>query len=281
MIVLVAFLWALCFPLIEIGLSSTSPLLFAAIRALIAGIVLILPSIFFASSLDITKKFWVLLFGAGFTYTFLGFGGMFLAGGRVTPGLATVLANTQPLMAAILAYFFLSESLDFRRITGLLIGFLGIIIIAFFGLIEPFSIDGLEGIGFILVGAIGTAFGNVFLKKLAGKVEPLFATGFQFLVGALFLFAASFISEPPRPIHWDKNFLFSLFTLGLLGTALVTYLWYRLLQRVPLTQLNVFTFLTPGFGFFIGFLFFSERLTLNEIGGIGLILVGIFLVIKR
>ena len=281
MIVLVAFLWAICFPLIEIGLSSVSPLLFGAIRALIAGIGLILPSIFFSSSQAIYKNLWVLLFGAGFTYTFLGFGGMFLAGGRVTPGLATVLANTQPLIAAILAHFFLSENLNFRRISGLLIGFLGIIIIAFFGLIEPFSIGSLAGIGFILVGAIGTAFGNVFLKKLAGKVDALMATGIQFLVGALFLFAASFISETPSSIQWNKDFLISLFTLGFLGTALVTYLWYRLLQRVPLTQLNVFTFLTPGFGFFIGFLFFSERLTLNEIGGIGLILVGIFLVIKR
>ncbi len=281
LIVLVAFLWAICFPLIEIGLSSSSPFLFGALRALIAGVGLILPSIFFSPSLRLSKRLWLFIFGAGVTYTFLGFGGMFLSGGRVGPGLATVLANTQPLIAAVLAHFYLSENLGGRQIFGLLIGFFGIIFIAIPEIIDPNSIGALTGIGFVLVGAIGTASGNVFLKKLAGKVDPLVATGIQFLVGAAFLFSASFITESPSPIHWDKTFLFSLFTLGLVGTALVTYLWYLLLQRVPLTQLNVFTFLTPGFGFLLGFLFFSERLTINQVGGIGLILVGIFLVNKR
>lgn len=281
LLVLISFLWAICFPLIEIGRSGAPPLLFGALRALIAGVGILVPVFFFTCRAPQGVTVWVYIILTGLTYTFLGFGGMFLSGGRVTPGLATVIANTQPLIAAILAHFFLSEGLDLRRITGLFIGFLGIIFIATPASKEAVSFGNAAGVFLILLGAVGTALGNVFLKKLAGRVEAALATGIQFLVGSAILFAASLASEAAATVHWDTAFLLSLFILGLPGTALVTFLWYRLLQRVPLTQLNVFTFLTPIFGLLIGFLFFSERLTLYEIGGTGLALGGIFFVIKR
>ena len=66
--------------------------------------------------------------------------------------------------------------------------------------------------------------------------------------------------------------------LSLLGTAAVFVLWFHLLGRARLTQLNVFTFLTPMFGLLIGRLFFGERITPIAVGGISLSLVGIYLV---
>jgi drug/metabolite transporter (DMT)-like permease len=54
--------------------------------------------------------------------------------------------------------------------------------------------------------------------------------------------------------------------------------WFALLRRASLSQLNVFTFLTPIFGLIIGVLWFAEKLSGLTLAGITLSLVGIYLV---
>ncbi|MDX5327972.1 MULTISPECIES: EamA family transporter [unclassified Marinobacter] len=60
----------------------------------------------------------------------MGLGGMFLGAGELGPGLATVLANAQPLFAAVLSYFFIREVVSGRLFAGLLIGFIGVVVLA-------------------------------------------------------------------------------------------------------------------------------------------------------
>ena len=57
----------------------------------------------------------------------------------------------------------------------------------------------------------------------------------------------------------------------------MVFLWFGLLARAPLNQLNVFSFLTPALGLLIGYLFFDERLQLVQILGIIVIIFGIAL----
>lgn len=65
------------------------------------------------------------------------------------------------------------------------------------------------------------------------------------------------------------------------GTAAVFVLRFVLLERARLTQLNVFTFLTPIFGLVMGSAFFAERVTPTAMAGIALSLAGIYLVSRR
>ena len=124
-LVLVMFLWALCFPLITVGLAFALPLTLAALRAFVAGVGLLLPAIVLRRAWPRGWRAWLLLLATGLTITSMGFGGMFLAGGLVSPGLATVLANVQPLIAAVLGFFLLGERLGPRRRVGLSLGFPG------------------------------------------------------------------------------------------------------------------------------------------------------------
>jgi len=220
-----------------------------------------------------------LLMGLGATS--LGFGGMFLAGGIVSPGLAAVLANVQPLIAAGLAYLVLSERLGPRRRVGLLLGFAGIILIALPSSGAENANSSPLGVGYVLLGALGVAVGNVLLKRLAGQVDLLMATGWQFILGGVPLFLAAQIFEVPVQVAWSPSFVVVLLALALLGTALAFTLWFSLLHRGELTRLNTFTFLTPVFALIIGALFFAESLRLVEMGGIVLTLAGALRVSRR
>lgn len=279
-LVSVMFLWALCYPLIAAGLAIAPPLTFAALRSFVAGIGLLLPAIVLGRAFPRGWPIWLGILGVGVSATTLGFAGMFLAGGLVSPGLATVLANVQPLIAAVLAYLVLQERLGPRRRMGLLLGLGGILLVAAPAL-RLGGNSSLTGVGFVLVGAVGVAVGNVLLKRLTGQVDLLMATGWQFVLGGLFLWAAALRYETPVQIVWSLSFVAVLLVLSLLGTALAFALWFSLLHRGELTRLNTFTFLTPVFGLTIGYFVFQERLGVLEVGGIALILLSVWWISRQ
>jgi drug/metabolite transporter (DMT)-like permease len=274
-VMLVMFLWALCFPLISAGLSTAPPLYFAALRSLVAGTGLLVPAFALRRPVPQGLRMWFGLAGAGLGSVTLGFGGMFLAGGIVSPGLATVLANSQPLIAAGLAYFALGERLGQQRWTWLLIGFTGIVVVASTGFKGGDGDLSPAGVGYILLSAVGVAAGNVLLKRLAGQVDLWMATGWMFVLGGIPLLLAALALEPLAQVEWSLRFVTFLLTLGLLGTALAFLLWFSLLHRDELNRLNAFTFLTPIFALIIGAFFFDEHLRWVEISGIALTLLGV------
>ena len=124
-IVFAMVLWALCFPVIVAGLEYSPHLTFAAMRAALAGIILTLLALVLGRPFPRGWRVWMTLSGVGLGATSLGFLGMFHAAEFVSPGLATVIANTQPLLAAVLAALWLGEKLSIRGGSGLFAGFAG------------------------------------------------------------------------------------------------------------------------------------------------------------
>jgi drug/metabolite transporter (DMT)-like permease len=279
-VILVTLLWALCFPLIKVGLSSGAPpLLFGAFRTAIAALALAGLAIGHREKLSVAAGHKKWLFALGLM-AFLAYFGMVLGGSSLNPGLASVVANSNPIMASLLAAAFLSEKLSWARAAGLLFGFIGVILIS----IPTFSgnsSNNLTGIGLVLVGALGTAAGNVLLKKMAKSNVPISVLAIQFSICSTLLFLASIFNGDMIPQKIDYRLLGSLIVLALGGTALADVAWIDLLKTNSLTKLNVFIFLTPAFSLAMGTIFFGEKFGSWEVGGIGAILTGILLSMKK
>lgn len=282
-VLMVIILWSICYPLITTGLAAFSPFHFATLRSLLAGASLLIAGVMLKRSIIPQRSTWPGLVIISLTFTSLGFAGMFLAGGRITPGLATVIANIQPMLAALLGYFFLTERLTRASGLALLMGFTGIVVIAYPGLTALSSNSTTVGIGLVLVGAIGVAIGNVILKIIANRVDPLIAMAWILLLGAIPLAIAARIFEPADAMHWSLASVITLLTLSIFGTALAFYWWLDLLRRIDLNVLNAYTFLTPVFALFIGILLYSERLLVIEWFGVAIIVIAVLLAsrIKR
>ncbi|MBI3041717.1 MAG: DMT family transporter [Betaproteobacteria bacterium] len=103
-LILVMILWAACFPLITVGLASAPHLTFAALRAILAGTALVALGVILRRPLPSGPAAWGWITAIGLGATTLGFLGMVHAAEFVAPGMATVIANTQPLIAAAVAY---------------------------------------------------------------------------------------------------------------------------------------------------------------------------------
>jgi len=276
-IILVMLLWSSCYPLITVGIDYSPHLTFAAMRASIAGIVLLIAAKALGHAMPHGRQSWVKLSAIGLGATTLGFFGMFHAAEYVSPGIATVINNTQPLMAAVLAHMFLREHLAPPARWGLIIGFLGIVVIA----IPELSADDkgnsyLLGVAYVILAAFGVTVSNVLIRGIAGTVNGLSAMGWQLTIGSIPLWGMALLWEDQTQVEWTGSFLFSLLGLALFGTAFVYWLWFKVLENTPLTRANAFTFLVPIFGLTIGVMFFGEVITGWTIAGATLTLCGIY-----
>jgi len=272
------FLWAICFPLIVWGLPYAPHLTFAAMRGFLAGSVLLIPALIMRRPQPRELKTWLILVAIGLGATTLGFYGMFHASEFISPGIATVITNTQPLMAAVLATLVLKEHLGRACKAGLGLGFMGIVLIAYPGLMSAEDGTYALGVFYIVLSALGISVSNVLISKIAGRIDALSAMGWQLIIGSFFLALIALMTEDMDTVTWNTAFTLSLLGLALPGTALVYWLWFNILERVELTHANVFSFLVPVFGLTMGVMFFQESIGLMSIAGIGLSLLGIYLV---
>lgn len=277
-LVMVMALWAGCFPLITLGLGSAPHLAFASMRAVLAGASLLVLGCLLGRPMPAGWYAWALLALTGLGATTLGFLGMFHGAEFVTPGIATMIANAQPLLAALLAHVFLAERLGWKGNSGLAVGFLGIVVIASPGVMSAASDTFALGFAYIILAATGVAIANVAMKRLAGQVDALMAMGIQLLLGSIPLALLSLSTEDLSSIDWSMQFVLILFALAVLVTSLAFWLWFTALEEIGLNRANAFTFLVPVFGLAVGVVLFDERLSWFAAVGGALVVVGIVLV---
>jgi drug/metabolite transporter (DMT)-like permease len=271
-------LWAACFPLITLGLDLAPHLAFAAMRAALAGLCLLVLGAVLRRPVPRGARCWLLVGVVAAGATTLGFFGMFHAAEFVSPGLATVMANAQPLLAAVLAHALLGERLMLLGKVGLMAGFAGIAAIAWPGLAAG-AIEGYTlGIAYVTLAAGGVAIGNIAIKRLTGQVDAIMAMAFQFLIGAGPLALLSALTEDIAALAWSAEFVLILVMLSVFGTSLTFWLWFRALEQVDLNRANAFTFLVPIFALVIGASLFEERLAWLQAAGAALVLTGIVLI---
>tara|TARA_R110000787_G_scaffold200269_2_gene311294 strand:- start:707 stop:1600 length:894 start_codon:yes stop_codon:yes gene_type:complete len=280
-IILVMLLWAACFPLITAGIEFAPHLTFATLRAFLAGLTLTILALALRKPLPRQPRIWAMVTVVGLGATSLGFLGMFHAAEYVSPGIATVIANTQPLLAAALAGIVLNERLTAHGKAGLILGFLGILVIASPRLFSGGQESYIIGVAYIILAAVGITISNVLIKRIVGNVDALMAMGLQMLIGSVPLALGAWATEDPATIQWSITFVGALLGLGLFGTALVYWLWFSVLEKTPLNRANAFSFLIPIFGLTMGTLFYGETLGWPQLVGIVLTILGVGMVTRR
>lgn len=246
----------------------------AALRAAVAGGLLLLMAAVLRRPQPRPADVPALL-AVGVCSTAVGFAGMFLAGNLVPPGIATVVASTQPLIAAALGNIALGERVAALQIAGMTAALAGTAAVAAEAAMgSAGSGVSLPGLSFVLLGAFGVAAGNVLMKRVAGRIDPIAGTAWQLLAGAAVLWAASRAVGPPAVIRWTPQFVIAVAVLAVPGTAIAFVLWFALLRNAPLNTVNAASFLTPVFALGIGALWFGERLSVARGLGSALVVAG-------
>lgn len=209
----------------------------------------------------------------------LHFSMMFTGLRSIDAATAAISIQLQVPFAALLGVLVFGETIGWRRITGMLVAFSGVAIIAG----EP-RLDGQYGaLALVLGAAMLWAVANILMKRLS-DLSGWQINAWMALLAAPQLFVVSFLLEDGQ---WaalqaaDWQVAVSLAYQVVLVVILGYGTWYTLLRRYDVNVAIPFTLLVPFFGVLSGIVILGEKLTPALIGGGILTIIGVGVVTIR
>ncbi len=207
------------------------------------------------------------------------YGGFLYWGEQYTSGgYASVLSSTAPILTVVVAYGLLpNERLSPLALVGIGVGFAGTVV-----LVAPEVLGSAGGLGavFVVAAFVSAAFGTVLLRRYGGGRQGLWQIGAQFAVGALLLAVATFALPFPRSLPSSPDVLGALAALVVFASVGGYFVYYFLHHQVGPVRANTVTYLLPLVGIGIGSGVFGEAITVYEVLGFAIVLVGITLVLR-
>jgi drug/metabolite transporter (DMT)-like permease len=271
--VLVLF-WGSAFSVVKVGLEYSPPMIFAGLRTLIGGLVILLVAVVWGGSPHLRRDWPVFLLLAAFNVIFF-FGFQTLAILYLPSGTAAVLEYLQPMLVGLLAWMILDESLPLAKIVGLILGFSGIVAVSsgsIFGNISP------VGVAFGAGSAFSWALGTVFFKRYEARISTMWAVAIPFVAGGMVLTLFGFAIESWSEVSPTGTLFASLSYVSLVEIALAWLIWFGLVRKGEASRVAVYVFFVPLVSIVIGAIFLDERPTLSLLIGAALIVTGIYTV---
>jgi drug/metabolite transporter (DMT)-like permease len=184
----------------------------------------------------------------------------------IPSGLASILNATTPLFTVIVMTFAGEEKLEARRVAGVIVGLVGVIILHGHGL----GLERGQGLGILLCLAAALSYGLSALvaRRLLLDVPPLGAATFQMLASAVMMTVVAGVVEHPwqLPMPGVTTWL-AVIGLAALSTALAYIVFFQILRRSGATNVMLVTLLVPVTAILLGWLVLGEKISPLEIMG--------------
>ncbi len=262
MAIVACLLWSSAFVGIKIGLEYTTPLQFAGIRFMLAGL-LIFPfcgnPLVYAKSVISNRSTVAIVafFQTTLLYT------LFYQGISLVPGaIAAIIIGAQPLIIAVIAHFVAtSERMTFRRLLSILLGLAGVVVIGLTrGEITLRGGSQFLGIVLLLASSVSSGLGDIIVSRNRAPIPLLTLTSSQLFLGGVVLFL---ISLPVEGFHGTSRpaiYYIALLWLSFLSATAFS-IWFNLLKRegVHVSDLNIWKFLIPVSGACLSWLLIPQE----------------------
>ncbi len=298
MLLTLAALWGASFLFMRIGAPVLGPAVLIFLRVSIASAALLLYLTAKRQRPKVVAK-WKQYLLLGLMNAAIPFSLISTAELHVTASVAAILNATTPLFTALVARIWSNEPLTFRKIGGLILGFIGVAVLVGWNPdhsgASDFSGDGTNRLPaptnlaptmpapaslipatLSLLAAVSYAFAGVYSSRAFKGERPMdMAIGQQ--LGASVIMIPLAAATMPDAVP-STSVILSVLGLAVLCTAAAYLLYFALIRNVgPVKTLSV-TFLIPVFGIVWGVLFLGETVTPGTIVGLVIILVSVALV---
>jgi drug/metabolite transporter (DMT)-like permease len=281
LLVVLSVLWGAAYIFIREGIVlGASPILFAGVRYAFSAAAFCALAAARRESFP-TRHALLLSLTVGGIFVIGLYGGFLYWGEQYTTGgYAAVLASTAPILTVAFAFALLpAERLSSLGLLGILIGFLGVIVLVVPQL-EGSPVGTWPGPAFAIGAFVSAAIGTVLLRRWGTGPQGLWQIGGQFGVAALLLGVASFALPVSNQLPLTPGVLGSLAALVIFSSVGGYFVYFRLHHRIGPIGANSVAYLIPLVGVGIGSGFFGEPVTLEEILGFLIVIAGVTLVIR-
>ncbi|MFE0678741.1 DMT family transporter [Streptomyces sp. NPDC058867] len=197
---------------------------------------------------------------------------VYVASQTLPTSLASTVMAVSPLTMMLVAWPLISERPGFLHLAGAGIGLAGVCLMLLTGAEEVSA-------GGVLASAaamLASSFGHVLTKRWSADVDVLSSTAWQLLAGGLLLLPAAVVMEGAPPAL-SASALLAFAYVALVATALAFTAWFAGLRHLPAGTVGLLGLLNPVTGVLLGTVIAAEALTVQQAGGLVLVLAGVAL----
>jgi len=273
--------WGASFIATKVALKEISPVTIVWLRFLMGVIILGIAVVVRQQFTLPDRKEWLY-------FALLGFLGITFHQGLQSTGLQTSEAGTTawivattPVFMALLGWFILKEKLGWLKSSGILLAFVGVLVVVSKGKFDSVSIGrfGARGDILILISAVNWAVFSALsrrgLKSHPASLMMFYVMAFGWLFTSLvFLSKQGFAEIPSLTVNGWSGIVF----LGIFCSGLAYIAWYDALKALTTAQTGVFLYIEPLVAVVVAFFILGEAITPASLAGGAIILLGVWLV---
>ncbi len=198
---------------------------------------------------------------------------------RIDSSLASILNAAVPLFVIVIGHFWLhDEKITGPRLTGLIIGFVGVIVLV----LQDFNPNTLQSDGIgqlaVLLATLSYAVALVFSRKYLRGTKPVVQSTMILTVATAVMWTVTPVVNRPLVLPSTLLTWVAVTWLGLLGLCIAYLLFFYLNKVWGPTRASLVTYVFPVVGVFLGIIFLGEQLSWNMVTGSLLVVGGIVVV---
>ncbi len=195
----------------------------------------------------------------------------------VSSTVAAIIISTIPLFVPIAAYFILRERMSLTNIMGLVLSFIGVIMVV---MASEGRISGnIHGILLMFVAVFAAVGYTILAKRLLADYNGIIITAWQSSIGALFTLPFFLFFEVGK-IDFaaiQKESIWAILYLGVFGSGICFMLFTTAIRSLGASKANVYANLVPVVTAIVAFFVLNESMPVAKILGILIVLAGLFL----
>lgn len=274
---IVYLVWGSTYLAIRVGVQHLPPWLFAGVRFLIAGTLMLLYARARGARLPATRRDWTSIAVTGLLMLVAGNGLVTWSEQWVESNQAALIVATSALWLAWMGTWGVQgERLNPLTLLGLGLGFGGVVVLVQSGLslrtAPPLAYAALS------LAPLTWAAGSVWARRAPVSCPPVMTAALQMLIAGVVMTAAGLVlGEAPRWVN-EPRALWALAYLVVFGSCLAygAYLW--LVHEVPPARLGTYAYVNPAVAVVLGWWLLDEHLNATQVLGTAIILAGVVLV---
>jgi len=199
-------------------------------------------------------------------------------------GTTAWIVSTTPVFMALLGWLILKEGLNWIKVLGIFLAFIGVLLVASKGNLSSVLIGklGAPGDKLIMVSAINWAVFSVLsrrgLKSYPASLMMFYVMAFGWVFTSILFFKESGLSEIS---NLTNGGWLALLFLGIFCSGLAYIAWYDALQALSAAQTGAFLYIEPLVAVVFAFFILGEAVTVVSLIGGGVILLGVWLVNQK
>lgn len=277
--IIFAILWSSASVATKWGLAVSQPFVLAIVRfALAGGVMLCVSHVLLKHRLPRSYE-WKQLLAYGILNIGVYLGLYVLAMQHVSAGLGSLFPATSPVFVSVISALFYKQKISPRTFISLFLCLLGVAIAAYPLLLKSYA--SLLGLLLLLLSMLSYSIGSIYFAKKSWKnLHILTINGWQTVLGGLLLIPFMLFYYESSLNHFNRDFLISVTWLAFVVSIGAVQIWLYLIKQ-DAVKASFWLFLCPIFGFLIAWMFTNEPISVYTFIGILLVIVGLYLVLRR